>query len=84
MKFHIIIRFTDAGLEARSADFPQLTATGRSVQEVEDRLFDTIQAHLEELQAAHKWNELFEPRSNVASVEDQSQSPRFAPRAPSQ
>ena len=68
MKFRIIIRFTDDGLEARSADFPELKATGCGVQEVEDRLFDTIQAHLEELQAAHKWNEMFEPRSNVASV----------------
>ena len=62
MKFRFIIRFTDAGMEARSVDFPELTAQGRNVTEVEDRLFDTIQAHVEELQAADKWNEMFEPR----------------------
>ena len=60
MKFRVIIRFTDAGLEARSVDFPELTATGRSVQEVENHLFSAIQARIEQLQTAHKWNELVE------------------------
>ena len=68
MKFRVIIRFTDAGLEARSVDFPELTATGRNVQEVEDDLFDAIQARIEELQASHKWNEMFEPRLTTSEL----------------
>ena len=62
MKFRIIIRFTDDGLAARSVDFPELTATGRSVEEVEDQLFDAIRERIEALQADHKWSELFEPQ----------------------
>ena len=62
MKFRIIIRFTDDGLAARSVDFPELTATGRRVEEVEDRLFDAIRERIEALQAERQWNELFAPQ----------------------
>ena len=46
MKFRIIIRFTDTGLAARSTDFPQLTATGRTVEEVENNMCEVIEAHV--------------------------------------
>ena len=66
MKFRIIFRFTDEGLAGRSIDFPELVATGRSVQEVENQLFDAIQERIEAAQAEHKWKELFEPRNPAA------------------
>ena len=46
MKFRIIIRFTNAGLAARSADYPQLTATGRTIEELEDNMCDVIETHI--------------------------------------
>lgn len=70
MKFRIILRFTDDGLAGRSIDFPELTATGRSVQEVEGRLFDAIQERIEAFQAEHKWKELFEPREFAAEQQN--------------
>lgn len=66
MKFRIIFRFTDDGIAARSADFPELTATGCTIAEVEGEMEDTIREHIEYLQAQSKWNDLFEPTSPVA------------------
>ena len=68
MKFRIIIRFTDSGLAARSADFPQLTATGRSVEEVEEHLFDAIREHIENLRADYQPSDFSAPKSIVASI----------------
>lgn len=62
MKFHIIFRFTDDGFAARSADFPELKATGRTIKDVEDKMHDAIRQRIEVLQAQSKWDELFEPK----------------------
>lgn len=48
MKYAIIFRFTDSGLAARSADFPELTASGRTMLEVEEKLHAIIRQHIQE------------------------------------
>ena len=48
MKYAIIFRFTDGGLAARSADFPELTASGRTMLEVEEKLHAIIRQHIQE------------------------------------
>lgn len=65
MKFPIIFRFTDNGLAARSAHYPEINVTGHTFAEVEDKMHDAIREHIEELQAQHKWNDLFEPKTPV-------------------
>ncbi len=58
MKFHLIFQLTDDGLAAHSADFPHLNATGCTIAEVENKMHDAIQGHVEALQAHGKRAEL--------------------------
>ena len=76
MKFHLIFRFTDDGIAARSADFPQLQTAGRTVTEAEEKMHDAIREHIEELQAQHKWDELFQPRALEANVQERALTQR--------
>ena len=68
MQFRIILRFTDDGLTACSVDFPELMATGRNIDEVEDRMCDAIRQHIERLQVGHPHNELVEPQPSSTEL----------------
>lgn len=80
MKFHLIFQFTDDGISARSIDFPEIQAVGRTVTEVEDQMHDAIREHIEALQAQHKWDELFQPRAPAATTHQPALTPHDANR----
>ena len=57
MHYRIIIRLTDEGLHARCPDFPTCSATGRSLDEVESKLRQAIEAQVAILQAEYRWKQ---------------------------
>ena len=50
MRYAIVIELADGTYSAYVPDLPGCVSTGSSVQEVEDRIREAIQFHIEELQ----------------------------------
>jgi predicted RNase H-like HicB family nuclease len=49
LKYVVLIKKTDDGYSAAVPDIPECTATGATVSEVEDLIYQVIQKHLDTL-----------------------------------